>query len=87
MLMEAARQQDELANLAKKNALPSYGAAVTIVRPSPIRWNTLPQPEMDLVQDMLEAGGWWEVIDASNRDDVSMTRLLVSLRQKGVVTY
>lgn len=87
MLMEAARQQDELANLAKKNALPVYGVAVTIVRPSPIRWNTLPQPEMDLVQDMIEAGGWWEVIDASNRDDVSMTKLLVSLRQKGVVTY
>lgn len=87
MLMEGARQQDEMANLAKRNSLPAYGSAVTLVRPSPVRWSTLPQPELELVQDMHEAGGWWEVVDASTKDDVSMTRLLVSLRGKGVVTY
>lgn len=87
MLMEAARQQDELANLAKKATLPSYGSPVTIVRPSPTRWHQLQPAELELLQDMFEAGGWWEVVDGSTKDDVSLTRLLVSLRQKGVVSY
>lgn len=87
MLMEAARQQDELANLGKRVPLPSYGQAVTLVRPGPIRWSKLAEAELELVQDMIEAGGWWEAIDGSATDDVTMTRLLVALRDKGVVTY
>lgn len=87
MLMEAARQQDELANLGKKHTLPAYGQPVTIVRPSPTRWNKLAPGELDLVQDILEAGGWWEVMDGSTVDDITMMKLLVTLRQKGVVSY
>ncbi|MBX7078631.1 MAG: DUF4388 domain-containing protein [Nannocystaceae bacterium] len=87
MLMEAARQQDELANLAKKSSLPSYGQSVTIARPCPVRWKTLSQTELDLVQDIIEAGGWWEVIDSSTVDDITLTKQLIALKQKGVVTY
>jgi Domain of unknown function (DUF4388)/Inner membrane component of T3SS, cytoplasmic domain len=87
MLMEAARQQDELANLAKKVTLPAYGQPVAIVRPSPTRWSKLGQPELEILQDIIEAGGWWEVMDGSTTDDVSMMKLLVALRNKGVVAY
>ena len=58
-----------------------------IVRPSPTRWNKLAPGELDLVQDILEAGGWWEVMDGSTVDDITMMKLLVTLRQKGVVSY
>ncbi len=87
LLMEAARQQDELANLGKKVSLPAYGQPVAIVRPSPTRWQKLSPIELDLVQDIIEAGGWWEVIDGSTTDDITMMKLLVALRQKGVVSY
>jgi hypothetical protein len=87
MLMEAARQQDELANLAKKTPLPAPGANVSLTKPSKVRWHDLEPAELDLVQDIIEAGGWWEVLDTSSKDDVTLTRVLVALRQKGVVTY
>ncbi len=87
MLMEAARQQDELANLAKKSPLPQPGANVQLVKPSKVRWHELSAQEIDLVQDMVEHGGWWEVLDGNNKDDITLTRTLVALRQKGVVSY
>jgi hypothetical protein len=87
MLMEAARQQDEVANLAKKVSLPAYGQPVSVVRPSPTRWSKLAANELDILQDIVEAGGWWEVMDGSTTDDVSMMKLLVALRNKGVVAY
>jgi hypothetical protein len=87
MLMEAARQQDELAALAKKSQLPGLGAPVTLVKPGKVRWTELAPAELDLVQDMVEAGGWWEVLDGSNKDDITLTRTLVALKQKGVVSY
>jgi hypothetical protein len=87
MLMEAARQQDEIANLAKKVTLPAYGQPVVIARPCPIRWSKLAAAELDLVQDIIESGGWWEVMDGSTTDDITMLKLLATLRQKGVVTY
>ncbi len=87
MLMEAARQQDELANLARKVSLPAYGQPVAVVRPSPLRWSKLGQTELDLLQDIIEAGGWWEVMDGSTTDDITMIKMLVALRNKGVVSY
>lgn len=87
MLMEAARQEDELAALAKRHPLPKAGGKVSLVRPSPVRWKDLDTPELDLVQDMIENGGWWRVRDVSPLDDVTLSRTLVALRDKGVVSY
>jgi len=87
MLMEAARQQDELAALAKKSPLPTPGMNVALVKPGKVRWHELLPAEIDLVQDMVQSGGWWEVLDANSKDDITLTKTLVALRQKGVVTY
>ncbi len=87
MLMEAARQEDELANLAKKTPLPKPRARVGLTKPSPVRWKDLPPAELDLVQDMIEAGSWWRVLDVSTTDDLTLSRVLVALKKKGVVDY
>jgi pSer/pThr/pTyr-binding forkhead associated (FHA) protein len=87
MLMEAARQEDELANLAKKNPLPKPRGRVALTKPCPVRWKSLEPAEIDLVQELVEAGSWWRVLDHSPTDDLSLTRVLVALKKKGVVEY
>jgi pSer/pThr/pTyr-binding forkhead associated (FHA) protein len=87
MLMEAARQQDELANLAKKRPMPGAKDIVRLAKPSPARWKELPPEQIDLVQDIVEQGGWQAVLDASPTDDVTLFRALTELRAKGVVTW
>lgn len=87
MLMEAARQEDELINLASKSPLPKPRARVSLVKPSPVRWKDLEPAELELVQDMVEAGSWWGVLDRSAIDDLTLTRTLVALRGKGVIEY
>ncbi|MCX4247857.1 DUF4388 domain-containing protein [Paraliomyxa miuraensis] len=87
MLMEAARQEDELANLAKKVALPKPRARVGVVRPCPVRWKELQAAELDLVQDLIEVGSWWKVLDHSTIDDLTLSRTLVALKKKGVIEY
>lgn len=87
MLMEAARQEDELAALAKRSPLPKPDSKVALVKPCPTRWKDLEEAEIDLVQDMLEIGSWWRVLDCSATDDVTLARVLVGLKTKGVVEY
>lgn len=87
MLMEAARQEDELANLAQRTPLPKPRARVTVVKPSPVRWKELEEAEIELVQDMVEAGSWWRVLDRSPTDDLTLSRTLVALKKKGVIEY
>jgi hypothetical protein len=87
MLMEAARQQDELANLAKKRNLPTSKDVVRLAKPCPMRWKELEPPQLDLVQDIVEQGGWQAVLDASATDDVTLFRALVQLHKKEVVTW
>ena len=87
MLMEAARQEDELAALAKKTALPKPRARVAVARPCPVRWKELQAAELDLVQDLIEAGSWWKVLDRSTTDDLTLSRTLVTLKKKGVIEY
>ena len=87
VLMEAARQEDELKNIAKKTPLPTRGDEVQIVRPSPVPWHTLDEKEIGLVQEMFEKSSWWDVLDTSQIDDVTLTRTLVALKKKGVVDY
>lgn len=87
MLMEAARQEDEMAALSKKTPLPKPRARVALAKPSPVRWKELEQSELDLVQDMVEMGSWWRVMDTSSTDDITLARSLVALKRKGVVEY
>lgn len=87
MLMEAARQEDEIANLAKKTPLPKPRARVALAKPCPVRWKELEASEIDLVQDLVEMGSWWRVLDHSATDDLTLSRTLVALKKKGVVEY
>lgn len=87
MLMEAARQQDELAAMAKKAPLPTPGADVRLTKPAPVRWKDLTDAQIDLVQDLLEIGDWWVLVDRSTTSDLALTRTLVELKTKGVVEY
>ncbi|MEM7156106.1 MAG: DUF4388 domain-containing protein [Myxococcota bacterium] len=87
MLMEAARQEDEMAALAKRNPLPKPRAKVALAKPSPVRWKELDETELELVQDIVEMGGWWNVLDRSEIDDLTLSRTLVALKKKKVIEY
>lgn len=87
MLMEAARQQDELAQLAGKATLPDPGTPITAVQPSPLRWSELPAEELDLLQKLIEGQSWWDMLDESEIDDLTLTKHLVAMAGKGVVNY
>lgn len=87
MLMEALRQEDELVALANKTPLPKGHARVALAKPCPLRWKELEEEELGLVQDMIEAGSWWRVLDTSPTDDLTLSRTLVALKSKGVVEY
>ncbi|MBL4688437.1 MAG: DUF4388 domain-containing protein [Nannocystaceae bacterium] len=87
MLMEAARIEDELKNLARRATLPTSPDLVAIVSPGPVQWRELEDPELDLLQAYVEHGGWQALLDASRSDDLKLTRVLVGLHKKGVVRY
>ena len=87
MLMEAARQQDELAALAKRAVLPKPGASVRLVTPGTVRWKDLSPEQIELVQELFDHKSWWALIDRSTTDDLTLTRTLVELKTKGVVEY
>ncbi|MEM6992798.1 MAG: DUF4388 domain-containing protein [Myxococcota bacterium] len=87
MLMEAARIEDEMKNLARRNTLPAPDAPVTFVSPGPVKWRDLEDKELELIQSLVEWGGWQQLTDASKTDDLTLTRILVALQKKGVVTY
>ncbi|HEY8376018.1 MAG TPA: DUF4388 domain-containing protein [Nannocystis sp.] len=87
ILMESARQQDEILHLAEKTPVPHYGADVTLVQPSPIRWHTLPPEQLDIVQDLAEGKTWSFILDSYPQDDLTLTRTIVELRKKKVVEY
>jgi hypothetical protein len=36
---------------------------------------------------MVEAGSWWRVLDLSTTDDLTLSRVLVALKKKGLVEY
>lgn len=87
MLMEAARQQDEIANLTKKGKLPGARDEVKLVKPGPIRWKDLKPEELELLQDFVELGGWKAVHEVSEADDLALFRGLVALRKRGIVDW
>lgn len=87
ILMESARQQDEILHLAEKTPVPAYDAEVALTQPSPVRWHTLPPEQLDVVQDLAERKSWSFILDASPQDDVTLTRLIVALRKQRIVEY
>ncbi len=87
MLMEAARQQDEMAALDKKFSLPTGRDRVSLVKQSPVRWSSLPDDQVDLIQDIIEMGGWKNVLDTRETDDLTLNRLLAKLKKSGIVHW
>ena len=87
VLMEAARQQDEMAALDKKHNLPKARDRVALVRKSPVRWSTLSDEQVNLVQDIIELGGWKNVLDTRETDDLSLHKQLAALKKVGAVEW
>lgn len=87
VLMEAARQQDEIAALDKKYNLPKARDRVALVRKSPVKWSTLTDDQLDLVQDIIELGGWKNVLDTRETDDLTLHRQLAALKKVGAVEW
>ena len=85
LLMEAARQADELAHLAQKHALPK--GDVALVFPPRTPWRTLDPLEIDLVQTLAGGTSFQRHLDTSPESDVDLVRRVVGLAQKGVVHY
>jgi hypothetical protein len=87
ILMESARQQDEIMYLAEKSPVPRYGAEVTLTNPSPIRWRDVAPDLLDIVQDLAEGKSWSWIMDTYPSDDLALSRLIVELRKKKIVEY
>jgi len=87
VLMEAARQQDEMAALDKKYNLPKARDRVALARKSPVKWSTLSDEQVNLVQDIIELGGWKNVLDTRETDDLSLHKQLAALKKVGAVEW
>jgi hypothetical protein len=87
VLMEAARQQDEIAHIGEKHALPGEDAVVSLVFPSGMPWRELTPNALDLVQHLAGGGSWQEALDRLPHDDVTLVRELVALSKAGVVRW
>lgn len=86
LLMEAARQQDELAHLAERKAVPSE--RIELVFPPGKPWRELDPHGLDLVQALASGPTTWPaLLDALPLDDVSLTKAAVELKRAGVVDY
>ncbi len=87
VLMESARQQDEILHLSEKTPVPRYNQEVTLTQPGPLRWRNLTPEQLDIVQDLAEGRSWAFVLDSYPGDDLELTRMIVELRKKRVVEY
>ena len=85
VLMEAARIQDELAHLGERRELPPE--AISIATPSERPWRELSPEQLDMVQAVAEGKKWTDILDGHEADDLTLTKLMVELREAGVVTY
>lgn len=86
VLMEAARQQDELAHLASRNTLPK-GKVGFASGPTEHKWRELDPAELDLMQCVAEFGDWSMILDRSSSDDVTLTKAVIALKKKGILSY
>jgi hypothetical protein len=87
VLMESARQQDEILHLSEKTPVPRYNQDVTLTQPGPVRWRNLTPEQLDIVQDLSEGRSWAFVLDSYPGDDLELTRMIVELRKKRIVEY
>ncbi len=87
VLMEAARQNDEIEHLAERYDIPRYNAEVSIARPSKVRWRELKHEDLDLIQDLAEGRSWAWIMDTYSEDDLKLTKRMVDLNKRGLVTY
>ena len=87
VLMESARQEDEIQHLASKQGIPAYGAELLLVSPSPVRWRELAPNELDVVQDIAERRNWAYILDTYPVDDLALHRLIVDLKRRKIVDY
>lgn len=87
LLMEAARQEDELGVLAGKHELPADDDRVSLVAGAESRWRDLAPEELDLLQDIHDYGLWREVLDRTRASDLEATRILVKLAKAGLVAW
>lgn len=85
VLMEAARQQDELAHLAERNTLPE--GKVRIGKKGEGKWSELEPAQLDLLQAVAELSEWTEILDHGDSDDVELTKGVIALKKKGFVDY
>ena len=60
---------------------------VSLVKRSSVRWSSLPAEQVDLIQDIIELGGWKNVLDTRETDDLSLHRMLASLKKAGAVEW
>lgn len=87
VLMESARQQDEISHLSEKTPVPRYGQEVALMQHGTVRWRTLTPEQLDIVQDLAQGRGWAFILDTYPADDLELTRQIVELRKKRVVEY
>ncbi len=88
VLMESARQEDEIQHLSERSKLPTYSHEIRLVSPSPVRWRELDPLHLDILQDLSErAGQWAYILDSYNKNDLSLLRAIVAMRKLGVVDY
>jgi len=87
VLMEAARQQDEIAHIGQKHPLPGDDVVVSLVFPSGKAWRELSPNALDLVQHLAGGGSWQDALDRLPQDDVTLVRELVALAKAGVVRW
>lgn len=87
ILMESARQQDEILHLAERSPVARYGAEVSLVQPAGTRWRDLSPEQLDIVQDLAEGKTWSFILDTYPLDDLVLSRQIVELRKKKVVDF
>jgi len=88
VLMEAARQQDELAHLASRQSLPAGKVSfVSGGTDAQLKWRGLDPIELDVLQGVAEFGEWSTILDRSASDDVSLTKAVMALKKKGVLSF
>lgn len=85
LLMEAARQQDELAHLAERKKVPETD--IELVFPPGKPWHELDGIALDVVQAVASGADWPRVLDLLPQDDVAITKAAVDLLKHNVVSY
>ncbi|MBK8261356.1 MAG: DUF4388 domain-containing protein [Nannocystis sp.] len=87
VLMESARQEDEIQHLAERSPIPAYGAELRLLSPSPVRWRELQPLEIDMIQDIAERRSWAHILDTYPASDLALHKAIVELRRRKLVDY